>query len=88
MEKWVVASKKADFTQIGIDFGIDPVIARLVRNRDIIGHEQIREYLHGSLQDIPDPWRMKDMDRAVALICEGISDGVRDRKPAFCGLRS
>ena len=35
MEKWMVYNKKADFQKIGSEFGIDPVIARLIRNRDI-----------------------------------------------------
>ena len=42
MEKWVVAAKKADFNQIGQQFHIDPVIARLIRNRDVVGEEKIR----------------------------------------------
>ena len=37
MEKWVIAAKRADFNQIGQQFHIDPVIARLIRNRDVIG---------------------------------------------------
>lgn len=36
MEKWVIAAKRADFNQIGQQFHIDPVIARLIRNRDVI----------------------------------------------------
>ena len=79
MEKWVVASKKADFTQIGIDFGIDPVIARLIRNRDITGSEQIRQYLYGTLEDLPSPWKMKDMDRAVSMIGSAIKEKQRIR---------
>ena len=35
MERWVVAAKRADFAAIGKEFGIDPVIARLIRNRDV-----------------------------------------------------
>ena len=31
----MVYNKKADFQKIGSEFGIDPVIARLIRNRDI-----------------------------------------------------
>ena len=45
MEKWVVAAKKADFNLIGRQFHIDPVIARLIRNRDVIGDEEIHKYL-------------------------------------------
>ena len=42
MERWVVLTKKADFQEIGKRFGIDPVIARLIRNRDVVGEEKIR----------------------------------------------
>ena len=44
MEKWVVMAKKADFQEIGRTFGIDPVIARLIRNRDVEGMDNIRSY--------------------------------------------
>ena len=38
-ERWVVAAKRADFQGIGEKFSIDPVIARLIRNRDVITEE-------------------------------------------------
>lgn len=65
MEKWMVYNKKADFQKIGSEFGIDPVIARLIRNRDIQDMKEIRSYLYGTLAEIPSPWKMKDMERAV-----------------------
>lgn len=68
MEKWVVAAKKADFNQIGQQFHIDPVIARLIRNRDVVREEKIREYLLGTVEDIPSPWLMKDMEKAVDIL--------------------
>ena len=46
MEKWVIAAKRADFYGIAEKFGIDPVIARLIRNRDVEGEENIRRYLN------------------------------------------
>ena len=79
MEKWVVAAKKADFKQIGIDFGIDPVIARLIRNRDIIGNDNIKLYLYGGIEDLPSPWRMKGMEEAVALLTKVIGEGKKIR---------
>ena len=39
MEKWFVIQKGADFTGLGKRFGISPVTARLIRNRDVIGEE-------------------------------------------------
>ena len=67
MEKWMVYAKKADFQEIGRKFGIDPVIARLIRNRDVDGDEAIQSYLHGTLEELPSPWFMKDMDKAVEI---------------------
>ena len=52
MEKWMVYNKKADFQKIGSEFGIDPVIARLIRNRDIQDMKEIRSYLYGTLAEI------------------------------------
>lgn len=68
MEKWVVMAKKEDFQKVGREFSIDPVIARLIRNRDVIGAENIRLYLHGTLSDLPSPWLLKDMEKAVKIL--------------------
>ena len=48
-ERWVVSAKRADFQAIADRFGIDPVIARLIRNRDVTGEKEIEEYLFGDL---------------------------------------
>lgn len=76
MEKWVVAAKKADFGCIAEKFGIDPVIARLIRNRNIEGDEKIREYLHGTLEELPSIWLLKDMEKAADIL----SEKIRQRK--------
>lgn len=74
MEKWVVTAKRADFQEIGKTFGIDPVIARLIRNRDIEGIENIRSYLYGTLDDLPSPWLMKDMEKVVDILINKIQE--------------
>ena len=76
MEKWVVAAKKADFNLIGRQFHIDPVIARLIRNRDVVGEEKIKEYL---LDTIPSPWLMKDMKKAVDILEKKIQQQAKIR---------
>lgn len=73
MEKWMVYNKKADFQKIGSEFGIDPVIARLIRNRDIQDMKEIRSYLYGTLAEIPSPWKMKDMERALQILQKKIT---------------
>ena len=79
MEKWVVMAKKADFQKIGKEFGIDPVVARLIRNRDVEGMDDIRSYLYGTLDDIPSPWLLKDMKKATEILSAKINAGAKIR---------
>lgn len=74
MEKWVVAAKKADFQAMGKTFGIDPVIARLIRNREVIGEEAVRQYLFGTVEELPSPWLLKDMEKAVEILKKKIAE--------------
>ena len=63
-EVWMLQTKKADFKQIGARFRIDPVTARIIRNRGIEGEAAIDRYLNGTLDDLYDPMLLKDMERA------------------------
>lgn len=75
MEKWFVMRKGADFQKIAETFQIHPILARLIRNRDIIGEEQIETYLHGTIAELHDGMLMKDMDKAVEILLEKIREG-------------
>lgn len=70
MAKWMVSAKKADFEGIGKRFGIDPVIARIIRNRDVEGEEAIKKFLHGTMADLYDPYLLKDAGKAADILCE------------------
>lgn len=72
MAKWFVAAKKADFYGIAEKFHISPVLARIIRNRDIMGEQAIEKYLHGSLKELYDPRLMKGMQEAVGILQEKI----------------
>ena len=79
-ERWMVAAKKADFQEIGKTFGIDPVIARIIRNRDLTQNEEIEEFLHGDLSDLPDSFLLPDMEKAVDTLI-----AFRERKVRIIG---
>lgn len=79
MAKWFVSTKKADFNKIGEKYHISPVLARIIRNRDIIEESEILKYLHGTLEDIYDGKFLKDMDKAVAIIRDKIEENKRIR---------
>lgn len=74
-KKWFVAAKKADFKRNAEKFHMNIVLARLIRNRDVITDEAIQRYLYGSAEDFYSPWHLKDMDRAVKILSEKIDTG-------------
>ena len=76
MEKWYVSAKKADFDKWAQKFHISPVVARILRNRDLVTEEEVDRFLHGKLDDCYTPWLLKDMDRAVDLILQAKEEGV------------
>lgn len=78
-EKWMVAAKKADFDKWAEEFQISPVLARILRNRDLVEEEQVRKFLYGALEDCYSPWLLKDMDKATALLAEALEQGKRIR---------
>lgn len=79
MEKWFVAAKRADFNKWAEEFGISPVLARILRNRELTEEAEIRKFLWGTLQDCYSPWLLKDMDKAVELILEAMAEGCHIR---------
>ena len=79
MEKWFVKNIGGDFYGIAREFGIDPVIARLMINRGLRTKEEMRVYLSGGRADIPDPALLKGTEKAAALLLEKIREGKRIR---------
>lgn len=99
--KWTVCGKKADFKGIGERFQIDQVVARVIRNRDIVGDAEIERYLHGTLADAHDPADMADMEsgcrimaekirtgKAIRIISDYDVDGIMSNYILYDGLRS
>lgn len=68
MSSWFIAAKKADFQEIAKEFHISPMLARLIRNRDVCGREAIRKYLYGTTEDLYEPFLLRGMKEAVQVI--------------------
>lgn len=99
-EKWVVSAKKADFQAIGQHFGIDPVLARIMRNRGLTDLQEMNLYLHGTRADLNDPHLLKDANLAAEILGEKIKekkririigdydiDGIQSTYILYCALR-
>ena len=72
---WRVYTKKADFKAIGERFGIDQVMARIIRNRGLETYEQINMYLNGTVDDMHSPHLLKDADKCVDILTDKIHAG-------------
>ena len=74
-QRWTQTVRGGD-GPIAEKFGIDPLIARILLNRGLTGDEEIRRFLHGTLEDLEDPRRLDQAPEAVRLI----RSGIRERK--------
>ncbi|MDY2627428.1 MAG: single-stranded-DNA-specific exonuclease RecJ [Lachnospiraceae bacterium] len=75
MERWILATKKADFTGLGSRLGVDPVLVRLMRNRGLETYEEMDEWLHADLSRLHDPHLLKDAEKAAQIILDHIRAG-------------
>lgn len=75
----MVAAKRADFDAISQKYHIDPVLARIIRNRDVVEDKDIDRFLNGTREHLYAPGLLKDMDRAVNILLEKIAQGKRIR---------
>ena len=79
MEKWMLAAKKADFDTIAQKFHISPVLARILRNRELITEEEIDRFLNGTLADLHDPSLLKGMREAGSCLFQNIGQKAKIR---------
>ena len=59
MEKWIEIRKGGNFMEMAKKYGIDPLIARIIRNRDITDEKEITEYLYGGKEALNNPHLLK-----------------------------
>lgn len=79
MEKWMIYAKKADFDGIAAKYNINPIVARIIRNRDVIGDEQMDEYLNGTIEGMHEPKLMKGINEAVKILNNKIKEAKKIR---------
>ena len=74
-EKWMIHGKKADFDGFAKALGVSPIVARIMRNKDLETIDEQRKFLDNSLENLHNPSLMKDMDKAVAILIKKIEEG-------------
>lgn len=79
MSQYYIYCKKADFNRLAGQFHISPILARILRNRDLISDSEIGEYLYGGTELLYDPFRMKGIEEAVPLLFDAVKAGKKIR---------
>ncbi|MFM7018098.1 single-stranded-DNA-specific exonuclease RecJ, partial [Flavobacterium sp.] len=75
--RWTLKSKpeKEKVQKLQDELQVDALIATLLVQRGVETYEQAKAFFRPSLNDLHDPFLMKDMDKAVARIEEAIDNG-------------
>ncbi|MEY2922174.1 MAG: Single-stranded-DNA-specific exonuclease RecJ [Bacteroidota bacterium] len=75
--RWTLKSKpeKEKVQKLQDELQVDALIATLLVQRGVETYEQAKAFFRPSLNDLYDPFLMKDMDKAVARIEEAIDKG-------------
>ena len=75
-EKWSVRNKGGDYAELGREYGISPVLARILNNRGVSGKEQVAEYLSCDRAGLHD---FSSMKQCVSLV-DILEKDIRDNK--------
>lgn len=78
-ERWVELRKGADYEAIAKKHHISKYVARIIRNREVVGDDEIDMYLNGSLADLHDGMLLKGMRTATDILVEKIQEKKRIR---------
>ena len=74
--RWTLktAPNKKKVNQLSNDLSVDPILASLLIQRNIDSFKKAKEFFRPSLEDLHDPFLLKDMDKAVSRIVKAIID--------------
>lgn len=75
MEKlWIKAKppSEADFEKLALSLNLDKSLAYILASRGIVDFQQAKTFFRPSLNELHDPFLMKDMSEAVNRLCEAV----------------
>lgn len=78
-KSYFLYTKRADFERIAGTFGIDPVTARVLRNRDLVTDEEMDLFLNGGLEALYDERLLPNIEEAAERLRVAVHAGKRIR---------
>ncbi len=74
--QWIFPEEEAPpLSPFYIENNVDPVIATIMTRRGISGPQEYHTYIHPSLENLHDPFLMRDMDKAVNRLVKALQNG-------------
>ncbi|HEY8890579.1 MAG TPA: single-stranded-DNA-specific exonuclease RecJ [Clostridium sp.] len=67
-KKWLLRNTSKDIKSLAKNSGVSEVIAKILINRGFSSEIDIKKFMRASLDDLYDPFLMKDMEKAIGLI--------------------
>ena len=72
IKRWTIKPMSKAVEKLATDSFISPVIAKLLWDRGIRDREEAEKFLKGNIDEMYDPFLMKDMDLATTIIIKAI----------------
>ncbi|MDF2882987.1 MAG: recJ [Clostridiaceae bacterium] len=79
MDKWILRNRKIDFERMYEKYSINPMLCKIITNRDIKDDEMIKSYLEPTFDKLHNADEMKDMDKVKSMLKEKIKSGKKIR---------
>jgi single-stranded-DNA-specific exonuclease len=73
-KKWLLRNTSKDVSSLAKSSGVSEVVAKILINRGLNDEMGIRKFMKASLEDLYDPFLMKDMEEATDLIMLAIKN--------------
>ncbi|MBU3157008.1 single-stranded-DNA-specific exonuclease RecJ [Clostridium estertheticum] len=67
-KKWLLRNTSKDVISLANKSGVSPVVAKILINRGFDNEIDIRKFMRASIDDLYDPFLMKDMEKAIDII--------------------
>ena len=74
MKRWLLKRSKIDTSIMAKELGIKEPVACVLANRGLIERQQSKKFIYGTLEDLRNPFLMKDFPLGIELIAKSIRE--------------
>lgn len=75
MSKWLIYNKKENYEKLNREKSLSSIQKLILANRDITEENTINSFIDASVDNMYDPYLLKDMDKAVSSVFEAMIQG-------------